>query len=80
MTLILQIVDWPWVKFYSKKRGSWTESTEAHTLLHDDVLKNIDPPDIMMRGLKAVGVWMYTCIFLILMHINMIHTLVFINY
>ena len=47
---VLQVDDWPWVRFFSSGRSGWSECGERHSLVADDVLRVVDPLDIVLHG------------------------------
>lgn len=53
---IIQVTEWPWVKFYSKKSPTnkactwWIENEQQYIISNDEVIKKLLPPTIQMKG------------------------------
>lgn len=48
---VFQVVDWPWVQYFSRKRGHlWKIDDVRFTVLEKDVVKTLAPPNIQMCG------------------------------
>jgi hypothetical protein len=49
--LIFQVQEWPFVLFFSRtKKNYWMEGDIQHTVISEDILRTIDPPDVKVHG------------------------------
>jgi len=51
---------WPWVVFFCrKKKGLWALNEVKHTVVHQDILRKLHPPDTVMSGTRLLYTSVY---------------------